>query len=64
MIQSAPLSALSSDQLMARAMEYRRMALTATTAETQEALIQLALRFVMLATRRKVGEADADERQG
>ena len=50
------LSALSPDQLMARAMEYRRMALTASKEETQEALIRLALRLVKMATWRKENE--------
>jgi hypothetical protein len=48
-----PLSALTSGELMARAMEYRRMALTATSAEAREGLIQLAIEFVALATQRK-----------
>jgi hypothetical protein len=53
MDRAAPLSTLTAAQLMARAMKCRRMALTATTIETREALIQLAIRFVSLATRRK-----------
>ncbi len=39
---------------MARAMEYRRMALTATSPEVQAALIKLAIRFVALATQCKL----------
>jgi hypothetical protein len=53
MSQHQPLSERSADQLMAQAMDYRRMALTATTIETQEALIKLAIRLVSLATQRK-----------
>jgi hypothetical protein len=55
----APLSTLSPDQLMARGMEYRRMGLTATTVEARESLFLLALRFVDLATLRKVEERRA-----
>jgi hypothetical protein len=33
------------------------MALTVTTVDAREALIRLALRFVMLATHRKVGDS-------
>ena len=53
MCQHRPLAERSADQLMAKAMDYRRMALTATTTETQEALIKLAIRLVSLATQRK-----------
>jgi hypothetical protein len=56
MSQHQPLSERSASQLMAQAMDYRRMALTATTIETQEALIKLAIRLVSLATQRKRGE--------
>ena len=48
------LSERSTDQLMAEAMDYRRMALAATTPETREALLRLAIRLVALATRRKM----------
>jgi hypothetical protein len=48
-----PLSERSANQLMEQAMDYRRMALTATTIETQEALLMLAIRLVSLATLRK-----------
>jgi hypothetical protein len=57
MCQRQPLAERSADQLMAQAMEYRRMALTATTVETREALIKLAIRLVALATLRKAGVA-------
>jgi hypothetical protein len=53
------LSERSADQLMAQAMDYRRMALTATTIETQEALLMLAIRLVSLATQRKRREMPA-----
>ena len=61
--QHQPLSERSADQLMAQAMDYRRMALTATTIETQEALIKLAIRLVSLATQRKVEEMSAGSRR-
>ena len=61
--QHQPLSERSADQLMAQAMDYRRMALTATTIETQEALIKLAIRLVSLATQRKRGEMSVDSRR-
>jgi hypothetical protein len=48
------LSALTVDQLMDRAQEYRRMAATATTVETRDALNPLAVRLAMLAARRQV----------
>jgi hypothetical protein len=51
-----PISTLSADQLMARAMKYRRMAQLANTIEAQEALIKLAIRFVSRATQRKLEE--------
>jgi hypothetical protein len=38
---------------MDRAIQYRRMALTATNPELREGLIQLAIRYVTLATHRK-----------
>ena len=63
MSQHQPLSERSADQLIARAMDYRRMALTATTIETQEALIKLAIRLVSLATQRKRGEMSAGSRR-
>jgi hypothetical protein len=47
-----PLSALTSDQLMERARQYRRMAASATTAEIRDAINVLAIRFAMLAARR------------
>ena len=59
MSQHQPLSERSADQLMAQAMDYRRMALTATTIETREALIKLAIRLVSLATQRKRAEMSA-----
>lgn len=63
MSQHQPLSERSADQLMAQAMDYRRMALTATAIETQEALIKLAIRLVSLATQRKRGEMSVDSRR-
>jgi hypothetical protein len=56
MHHSSPLARLTADQLMTRAMAYRRMALTATTTDIREALIRLAIRFVALATKRKMEE--------
>jgi hypothetical protein len=50
----SPLSALSPDQLMERAREYRRMAANASTVETRDALNPLTMRFAMLATRREL----------
>jgi hypothetical protein len=38
---------------MDRTMQYRRMALTASTPEVREALIRVAIRYVTLATHRK-----------
>jgi hypothetical protein len=52
-----PVSALTSEQLMARAREYRRMAASATTAGIRDALNLLAVRFAMLAAQ----HADAHE---
>jgi hypothetical protein len=59
MCQPHPLSERSADRLMAQAMDYRRMALTATTIETQESLIKLAIRLVSLAAQRKREEMSA-----
>ena len=56
-----PLSERSANQLMAQAMDYRRMALTATTIETQEALLMLAIRLVSLAILRKRREMSAKQ---
>jgi hypothetical protein len=53
MCQHPPLTEWSADQLMAHAMDYRRMALSAATVETREALIGLATRLVALAIQRK-----------
>jgi hypothetical protein len=47
-----PLSALTSEQLMVRAREYRRMAASATTAQIRDALNVLTVRFAMLAAQR------------
>jgi hypothetical protein len=41
---------------MAEAMKYRRMALTATTPSTREALLRLAIHFVARATDRKFAQ--------
>ena len=59
MWQHRPLAERSADQLMVQAMDYRRMALTATTIETQEALLMLAIGLVSLATQRKRREMPA-----
>ena len=44
-----PLRGRPTAELRKRAREYRRMAATATTAETQEALLRLAGKFDVLA---------------
>jgi hypothetical protein len=49
-----PLTERSPDQLMAEAMNYRCMEISAATPETREALLRLAIRLVALATRRKL----------
>jgi hypothetical protein len=49
-----PLSALTVDQLMGRAHEYRRMAGTASTIEVRDALNRLAVRLARLAAEREV----------
>jgi hypothetical protein len=54
-----PLSALTSEQLMERAREYRRMAASATTAQTRDALNVLAVRLVMLAAERTDARDDS-----
>jgi hypothetical protein len=51
-----PLSQRSSDQLLARAEELRRMAQTATTTDVARALLTLADRYSALAAKR-VAEA-------
>jgi hypothetical protein len=56
MDHAPPLAARSADQLIAQAMEYRRMALAATMTETREALLELAIGFVALAAQRKKEE--------
>jgi hypothetical protein len=42
---------LTIEQLMERARQYRRMAATATTPETRDALNRLAIGFAMFAAR-------------
>ena len=56
MVSRSPLSALPIDQLLARAAEYRRMAATASTPDTKDALNRLAVRFAMMAAKRQVEE--------
>jgi hypothetical protein len=46
-----PISALTAEKLMERARQYRRMAATATTPETRDALNRLAIGFAMFAAR-------------
>jgi hypothetical protein len=53
-MESRPsLSALTTDQIMALARGYRRMAATASAPETRVALDRLAIRFAMLAALRE-----------
>jgi hypothetical protein len=54
-----PLSALTSEQLMARAREYRRMAASATTAGIRDALNLLAVRLAILAAQRTDARDDS-----
>jgi hypothetical protein len=54
-----PLSALTSEQLLARAREYRRMAASATTAGIRDALNLLAVRFAILAAQRTDARDDS-----
>jgi hypothetical protein len=62
MNQRPPLSALTPDQLMERAREYRRMAAAATTAQTRDALNALAVPFATLAAHRCRRHADQARR--
>src|SRR5437764_1379923 len=50
------LAHLPSAELLARAADYRRMARTASPATTRAALDRLAIRFAMLAAKRKLEE--------
>jgi len=50
------LADLTSQELLRRAIEYRRMATMARGGETEEALNRLALRFALLAARREIKE--------
>ena len=51
------LSELTSQKLSRRAVEYRRMAITAHGQATILALNKLAIRYALLAARREIGEA-------
>ena len=51
-----PLAERTSNELRARAAELRRMAATATTADTRASLESLAERFTVLADRREAQE--------
>jgi hypothetical protein len=51
------LSELTSQELSRRAIEYRRMAITAHEQATKLALNKLAIRFALLAARREIQEA-------
>jgi len=53
-----PLLQRSVVQLRAQAEQYRRMATTARTADTQNSLLRLALRFDALANQREAARAD------
>jgi hypothetical protein len=48
-----PLSSLPAEQILQRAVEYRRMAATASTAEARDALMLLAERLERLAEQRR-----------
>ena len=50
-----PLASLTSQELLRRAVEYRRMAMTAR--EQAPALDRLAIRYTLLAARREIDEA-------
>jgi hypothetical protein len=50
------LADLTSQELLRRAIEYRRMATTARGDEMEQALNRLALRFALLAARREIEE--------
>jgi hypothetical protein len=52
-----PISDLTSQELLRRAVEYRRMAATARGQAVASALERLAIRFALLAARREVEEA-------
>jgi hypothetical protein len=62
MASRPPLSALSADQLMERAQQYRWMAATATTVEVRDALNRLAMRLAMLAARRELHQVPMNPR--
>jgi hypothetical protein len=55
-----PLADLTSRELLRRAAEYRRMAITARCQDTIRALHTLAARFALLAARREVEETLGD----
>ena len=55
-----PLSELTSQELSRRAIEYRRMALNASSQTTIKSLNMLAARYAMLAAKREIEEAAAD----
>ena len=62
-----PLSLRTSSELRARAVQLRRMASTATTADTRASLEALAIRFTALAERREadeLGTAPGHEQSG
>jgi hypothetical protein len=56
---SSTASTRSSAELLARAAKYRRMAATATKAETQAALIALAERYEKMAAERQWRNSEA-----
>ena len=55
--RSQPVSALSSAELRARAVHYRRMAATATTEAAMRGLLKLAERFDAKADERERGQS-------
>jgi len=59
-----PLSQRSSAQLRAEAQNYRRMAATAHTADTENSLLKLAIRFEALAEQREREASEGGSRPG
>jgi len=49
LLSRKPLAELSPDELLARAADYRKMAATATTTGTRDALLRIAKRFSEMA---------------
>ena len=54
---SRPLADLTSQELLRRAIQYRRMAMTAHGQATVSALERLAIRYALSSARREIDEA-------